>query len=204
MLTFDHLAVAAATLDEGIAAVEDALGLPLAGGGQHPLMATHNRLLGLGDLYLEVISVDPSAPRPARPRWFDLDRFMGTPRLSNWICRCDDLEAAIAASPARIGTPLALSRGDLRWRMAVPEDGILPFDGCFPSLIQWEGHAHPAARLADSGARLVRFEIAHPDADDLRAALGPIFADARVAIVAGPHKAMRASFSTPHGMRAIE
>ena len=61
-------------------------------------MATHNRLLGLGDLYLEVIAADPSAPRPAWPRWFDLDRFTGAPRLTNWICACDDLEAAVAAA----------------------------------------------------------------------------------------------------------
>ena len=72
MLRFDHLAVSAETLADGVAYVEQALGLALAGGGQHPLMATHNRLLGLGDLYLEVIAADPDAPRPAHPRWFDL------------------------------------------------------------------------------------------------------------------------------------
>ena len=38
------------------------LGVPMAGGGKHPLMGTHNRLIGLGDLYLEVISIDPDAP----------------------------------------------------------------------------------------------------------------------------------------------
>jgi hypothetical protein len=60
-LRLDHLAISAGTLDEGVAAVEEALGVPLAGGGQHPHMATHNRLLGLGDLYLEVIAADPAA-----------------------------------------------------------------------------------------------------------------------------------------------
>ena len=29
-----------------------------------PHMATHNRLLGLGDLYLEVIAADPGRPAP--------------------------------------------------------------------------------------------------------------------------------------------
>ena len=53
---------------------------------------THNLLLGLDDgLYLEVISIDPGAPQPAFPRWFDLDRFSGVPRISNWICRTDAL-----------------------------------------------------------------------------------------------------------------
>ena len=39
-----------------------------------------------------------------------------------------------------------LSRGDLRWQMAVPGDGILPFDNMFPALMQWHS-PHPAAQL---------------------------------------------------------
>lgn len=67
MLTFDHIAISAITLDEGVKAVEAALGARLAGGGEHAYMATHNRLLGLGDLYLEVIAANPAAPGPNGP-----------------------------------------------------------------------------------------------------------------------------------------
>ena len=74
MLAFDHLAVTAETLEEGVAWVEAALGVTMSGGGKHPYMATHNRLLGLGDLYLEVIAADPEAPRPDWPRWFEIGR----------------------------------------------------------------------------------------------------------------------------------
>lgn len=204
MLIFDHLAVSAGSLDEGVAAVEAALGVALAGGGRHPHMATHNRLLGLGDLYLEVIAADPAQPRPAWPRWFDLDRFTGAPRLTNWVARCLDLDAEVAESPDGTGTPVALSRSDFRWHMAVPADGCLPFDGAFPALIQWQGAAHPAARLPDAGLRLTRFEIAHPQADALAAVLKDRIVDARLHIVAGPQKAMRASFDTPHGIRMLE
>lgn len=203
MLVFDHIAVSALTLDEGTAAVEAALGVALTAGGQHPHMATHNRLLNLGDIYLEVIAADPAAPRPAWPRWFDLDRFDGPPRLTNWICRCDDLTAEVAASPAGVGTPVALARGDLRWSMAVPADGILPFDNAFPALIQWQGRAHPVQRLPDCGVRLTRLEIAHTDADALRAHLAPRLTDPRIAIVNGPAKAMQATFSTAHGDRLL-
>ena len=46
MFLFDHMAVSAATLAEGVAAVEALPGLPLQGGGQHhPHMTTHNRLI---------------------------------------------------------------------------------------------------------------------------------------------------------------
>jgi hypothetical protein len=204
MLRIDHIAVAAETLAEGVSVVEEALGVSLAAGGQHPLMATHNRLLGLGGLYLEVISVDPDAPAPDRPRWFNLDNFTGAPRLSNWIAACDDLDAMLAALPQDLGRPLSLSRGNLRWRMAVPDSGQLPFDDAFPALIQWEGSAHPAGRLQDSGLRLSRLEIAHPEAAAIRSALAPHLGDSRVVFTDGATKAMRAEFTGPDGTRVLE
>lgn len=204
MLILDHLAVSAGTLSEGVAVVEDALGVTLAGGGQHPHMATHNRLLGLGDIYLEVIAADPGAPRPTWPRWFDLDNFNGPPRLTNWVARCDDLGAELAASPAGTGRPIALSRGEYRWQMAVPEDGRLPYDGCFPALIAWQGAAHPTRALPDVGLRLTRLEVAHPRALALRGLLAGRLADPRLVFVPGPTKALRAQISTPHGIRVLE
>lgn len=204
MLRFDHLAVSAQDLAEGVAAVEQALGVALVGGGQHPHMATHNRLLGLGDLYLEVIAADPAQVAPVWPRWFDLDNFQGQPRLTNWVACCDSISDAVAVSPAGVGVPVALQRGDYRWQMAVPADGKLPFDGAFPALIEWGGPLHPAKALPESGVRLQRLEVAHPQADDLNAALAGIFHDARLVIVPGAQKAMRASFSTPHGVRVLQ
>lgn len=202
-LLLDHLAVAAGTLGEGVAWVEQALGVTMAGGGVHGQMGTHNRLVSLGDLYLEVIAVDPAAPAPAWPRWFDLDRFRGPPRLANWVARCDDLAEALAVSPAGAGRPMALARGAYRWQMAVPADGRLPYDGGFPALIQWEGEAHPAAALPDAGVRLERLEIRHPQAAALQAALAGRLADSRVRISAGP-VGLRARFATPQGPRVLE
>jgi hypothetical protein len=202
-MRLDHLALSAMTLGEGVAHAEAALGVALAPGGQHPHMATHNRLLGLGDIYLEVIAADPSAPAPAWPRWFDLDRFSGPPRLTSWIAACNDLEAELALGPDGLGLPVALSRGDLRWKMAVPPDGRLPFEDAFPALIQWQGAVHPVQRLPDAGVRLLRLEIAHPNAAALRRALPGRLDDARVVIVEGAAKALQASFSTPAGTRRL-
>jgi Glyoxalase-like domain len=203
MLRLDHLAVACTTLADGVAAVEAALGVALAPGGQHAHMATHNRLLGLGDVYLEVIAPDPAQLAPAWPRWFDLDGFTGPPRLTNWVAACDDLAAELALSPAGTGVPVALSRGDLRWQMAVPANGKLPFDGTFPALITWQGAAHPAQRLPDMGVRLTRVEIAHPDAASLQMALSGRITDPRIVITQGPVTALQATFATPHGPRII-
>ncbi|TAG23549.1 MAG: VOC family protein [Rhodobacterales bacterium] len=203
MLRLDHLAVVAGRLEDGVAEVERLLGVAMAGGGKHPLMGTHNRLLGLGDIYLEVIAVDPDAPAPTLPRWFDMDRFRGPPRLANWVAGCDDLAAEVARGPDGIGQPLTLQRGDYRWQMAVPGDGRLPFDGAFPALIQWEGPAHPARALPDVGLRLARLEIAHPQAPDLRAALAGRLDDPRVVILDSPVLALRATIDTPYGQRRI-
>ena len=203
-LAFDHIAISACDLAEGVEAVEAALGVRLAGGGEHPLMATHNRLLGMGDLYLEVIAADPFTPRPKWPRWFDLDNFSGHPRLTNWVARSKKLTADLALCPDGIGLPISLQRGDYRWQMAVPSDGKLPFDGGFPALIEWQGALHPTGTLPESGVRLTRLEIAHPRADDLQAALAPLFTDPRVVVTHGPAKALRATFTTPHGPRTLE
>ncbi len=173
----DHLVIAARDLDEGVAWLEARLGVTMEGGGRHAAMGTHNRLLSLGEVYLEVIAPDPDAPRPAHPRWFDLDNHRGGPRLAAWVLRCDDLDAGLALAPPGSGAPMALARGDLRWRMAVPADGRLPFDGVFPALIEWEGQGHPAPRLSDAGLRLRCLRLRHPRAAELAGALGRLTAD---------------------------
>ena len=141
MTDFDHFAIAAATLDDGAAHVFARLGHHMGPGGKHALMSTHNRLSGLAaGEYFEVIAIDPDAAAPDRPRWFDLDRRAGLPRIGNWILRTDDLDALVDRLP-QAGRPLSFARGAFRWRMAVPDDGILPYDGCFPALIQWDSPA---------------------------------------------------------------
>lgn len=201
-MRLDHLAVAAESLEEGRAVVEAALGLTLQPGGRHAHFGTHNLLMGLADgLYLEVIAVDPEAPAPGYARWFDLDRFHGAPRLSNWICAVDDLEAAMARHP-QAGAAVDLARGDLRWRMAVPEDGVLSYDNRFPALIEWQAGGHPSARLLDSGARLERLVVAHPEAGALRAELSDL-SDPRVVFEPGA-PGLRAEIATLHGMRVLE
>jgi hypothetical protein len=183
-MEFDHIAVAAETLAAASQHAEQALGVALQAGGEHAVFHTHNRLLGLEDgLYFEAIAINPEAPKPDRARWFDLDRFRGPARLTNWICRCEDLDATLADLPQGFGEPVSLQRGDLRWRMAVPISGVLPFDNCAPALIEWEGDAHPAARLAASGLRLTELRVAHTEAEALAALLAPHLRDGRIRFV---------------------
>ncbi len=205
LLQPDHLAICAETLAEGVAMVEDLLGVALAPGGDHVFMGTHNRLLSLGPgLYLEVIAINPDAALPGRVRWFDMDRFSGPPRLTNWICRTHDLPRALTVAPDGIGRVIPAARVDLRWQMVVPDDGCLPFDGAYPALIAWEGSAHPSDRLPDQGCRLKRLDIGHPDAAALRKHLQPQLDMATIDVRKHSQKRLVATIETPSGPRLLQ
>ncbi|MEM6658689.1 MAG: VOC family protein [Pseudomonadota bacterium] len=200
-MELDHIAVAGASLQDAAAYVEDALGVRLQDGGKHDKFGTHNRLLGLSDgLYLEAIATDPEAPNPGRPRWFNLDNFSGSPRLTNWICRVPDLDAALDTLPAGLGEAIDLARGDLRWSMAVPQTGVLPYDDVCPAIIQWHGDLHPAKMLTPSGCTLRRLNVSHPRARELAQVLGTL---SHVDLLTGP-AGLQAEFQTPGGIRVLE
>lgn len=159
--TLDHLVVVAASLEAGARWVEARLGVPMAGGGKHPAMGTHNRLLALGQrVFLEVMAIDPGAPAPARPRWFGLDSrpmreaLAEGPALVHWVVRTEDINAALADAGEAIEI-LPLSRGEYRWLIGVPADGRLPGDGRQPTVIQWLDGKHPGDRLPASGCTLI-------------------------------------------------
>lgn len=197
MIVLDHIAIAATALNDGTAWVAEKLGVTLQPGGKHDRFGTHNTLLGMGDLYLEVITLDPDAPPTGRPAWFGLDHFTGPPQLANWICRAPDLQKHAAIT----GPAIALTRGDLSWQLTGPDDGSLPYGGAFPTLIQWDkGSAHPTARLADSGVRLTHWQVFHPEADKIAGLID--VPDPRVSFTVGP-AGFRARFDTPNGPREL-
>lgn len=196
MITFDHIAVAGANLTAATAWVRARTGVEVPTGGAHPLMGTHNRLTSTGpDSFLEILAVDPAAAPPDRARWFGLDdpsirrRLEQAPRVHAMVARAEDLEAAIAAAAAvgvDYGRPLTLTRGDLSWRFAVRDDGLIPLDGAAPQLMEWPPGPHPAARMPDLGLRLLATRVATPhaarltellralDAEDMYEAVTPL------------------------------
>ncbi|WP_323778461.1 VOC family protein [Leisingera sp.] len=201
-MILDHLAVAGTTLAEAAAHLEEALGIALGPGGAHARYGTRNRLIGLADgLYLEAIAIDPEQQPQEQPRWFNLDRFTGPARLSNWILRSEDLEAEKPLLPPHAQRHVAMQRGSLKWLMTVPADGLLPYDNLFPAVLQWQAEP-PAGKLPQSGCSLTRLILSHPEAAELQAALDRILADPRVAVEPGA-PAMMAEFATPHGPRVL-
>lgn len=207
----DHFAIAATDLASGTAWLEARLGVALAPGGTHPRMGTHNRVLRLGDgLYLELIAIDPDAPQPGRPRWFGLDepalaaRLVERPRLVAWVAATDDLDAATAASPFPLGPVHEMTRGDLVWRITIPDDGRTVESGAVPTLIEWPPGVHPTKRMPDAGCTLERLTIHHPESQRIRDGLARIgLNDPTVHIVdGGPSLAV--SLVTPAGRVVLD
>ncbi|WP_025598916.1 VOC family protein [Burkholderia sp. WSM2230] len=227
-LRLDHLVVSARTLDEGAQYVADMLGAEPAGGGAHPSMRTHNRLLNLwGGAYLEVIAIDPHADAThdasqgaaPRPRLFALDdaatraRLENGPYLSHWVVRVDrpkHLPTWQAQYPQRIPPIVPLTRGDFAWGLSVPDDGAFPAwqgvgDGVLPSLIQWDTARHPSTLLPDSGIALKALKGLHPQASTVAAQLQWLGAAHLIELQTtnGP-AALVAEFETPGGLRTLK
>lgn len=229
-LELDHLVVAARTLEDGARFVAETLGVEPTGGGAHAAMGTHNRLLGLwGGAYLEVIAIDPQAEREraqrddaashGRPRWFALDtpamhaRLEHGPFLAHWVARVPrpkDLGRWQAQYPQRIPRVIPMARGDLTWRLTVPEDGAFPAwegagDGIVPTLIQWDTAEHPGGRLPATGLALKALKARHPHAEAVRAQLEWLGAAHLVELdsAADGIASLTAEIETPAGVRTL-
>jgi hypothetical protein len=205
--TIDHLVVAAQTLAQGCDYVESGLRVRPQPGGKHLLMGTHNALLRLGEkLYLEVMAIDPEAPAPLRPRWFDLDEprmrasLTDGPRLVHYVARTDAIDELAAESPEDLGTVLTIARGELRWRMTVPADGHLPGRGLVPTLIQWPDARHPADALPEHGLSLVALAGEHPEPAPVRAAIARLGLGETVKVTYGQSPRLAAMVRTPRGI----
>lgn len=205
----DHIAIIAPSLEAGVEVVRQTLGVNPQVGGEHPRMGTHNCLLKLGEtFYLEVISINPNAPQPNRPRWFQLDAPDPSQaiRLATWVARTNDIYAATTASPIPLGEVEAMSRGQMNWLITLPTDGSLPLHGIAPTLIQWTPGVHPATTLQESGCALVRLEGFHPEAGKVVTVLEAIGFEGDFHIYALPPDQkpyLVAHIQTPAGIRQL-
>ena len=208
MITFDHIAIAAPSLDVGAEYVRSLTGLTFPKGGEHPDMGTHNLVTALGpDTFAEVIAINPGATPPNRPRWFALDNPTEQakfPCLQAWLLRTDDIDGCIAKA-TEIGIDLGhatpFKRDALRWRFAVTDDGEIPLDGAAPLLLQWDetGPSHPANIMTDLGLRIDALTIETPHADRLGALLDALNLKDRPEIQQADTTKITAHVSTPNG-----
>jgi hypothetical protein len=164
----------------------------------------------LGDsMFLELLAIDPAAPPPLRPRWFQLDdpalqaELAAQPRLLTWVVRTPQITDTVAASAQPLGAIEPMQRGDLRWQITIPGGGSLVQGGLIPTVIQWSDGPLPVTRMPDLGFALDRLEVVHSDPAAYRRDLASIGADRHVEITAGTPPHLIAHIRTPHGPRVL-
>lgn len=209
----DHLVIAAKSLEEGSEYLFDILGVKPQEGGEHAVQGTHNRVLRLGEsCYVEVIAVNPGAPKPQRPRWFELDseamqeRLRRKPLLCNWALRTDRIEELSRRSILPLGPVTPMSRGDLGWRLTLCEDGRLLRGGIIPFLIEWDEAVHPASRMTNAGCSLAGLRGFHSKTDEILPELRALGADRLIALEPAASREdhhLAALIRTPGGVKTL-
>lgn len=123
-----------------------------------------------------------------------------------------------APAPTRIPPVIPMTRGDLRWRITVPQDGSLPAwpaddadgtdgpatpgDGILPTLIQWDVSTHPSSRLPNQGLALRSLRARHPQAARLAEALQWL-GGTQFVPEASTLAELSAEIETPDGVRTL-
>lgn len=209
--TLDHIVIVASALKEGVDFCERTLGVKLSKGGEHVRVGTHNYLLNLdGGVYLEVIAINPDAGPTDCPRWFGMDwpdqrqRAAKGPYLATFVARTNDVSRATEALP-QLGPVRDMQRGTLEWQITIRDDGGLVEGGCVPTVIQWPDGVHPTMKMPQSGCRLLRLEVFHPQPLQLKSAwesIGLSEGD-QLRIGTAPSPCLVAHIATPQGIVAL-
>ncbi len=175
-LRVDHVLLAVNDLADAAVVLNDRHGLGSAEGGHHPQWGTANRIIPVGDAYLELIAVvDPErARRSAFGRWVGSAR-PGIVQPLGWAVRALDIDDV----GRRLDLPIASgSRATsdgrvLQWRLAGVERAAA--DPALPFFIEWGRQtAHPSQTLVahnEEPVELRRVEL-RGDGDRLASWLG--------------------------------
>lgn len=202
LVGIDHVVLAAEDPEATAVALESRLGLAATGGGRHDALGTFNRLVWLGDAYLELIGV------------FDADlasrSWLGGPVLEalerggglvTWAIAVDDLDEALRWGPLDGGLTGPLDgerrRADsrvVRWRLARPE----AVTSTAPFLIEHD----PAAAEWTPPERAARSDDRHPFGGRARLAGLEVLAESP-ARAAGGLRSLLAAAAEPAGRGAV-
>jgi hypothetical protein len=164
-LELDHVVIAVAELDGAARELEARHGLASVEGGRHAGWGTANRIVPLGDTYLELIAVvdEDEAGGSVFGGWIADGLRSGSGRPLGWVARTDRIDEVAE----RLG--LTVSSGsrrsgdgrELSWRLAGAEQAAA--EPCLPFFVEWgEGTplpgrtpaAHPAGAVRLTGVRL--------------------------------------------------
>src|SRR5690242_2557203 len=198
----DHVVLAVEDPEAAAVTLAEKLGLEATGGGRHEALGTFNRLVWLGDSYLELISVFDR--ELAARSWLGPAVIAAVERdggLATWAVAVDDLDRQLTWLPPDAGFVGPLDgerrRDDgrvVRWRLAHPPT----LDATTPFLIQHD--ADGAEWTPDE--RAARAEQRHPVGGRVRLA-GIEVATGAAPVAAGRLRRLLATSAEPAGRGVI-
>jgi hypothetical protein len=186
VIRIDHVVVAVRDLDVAAERARRRLGLASVAGGRHPAWGTGNRIIPLGQQYVELLAaVDPAAAAASPVGTWVREAAAAGDRLVAWCVRTDELDPVAG----RLG--LAVTTGSrtlpdgrtLAWRSAgLDEVRTRPH---LPFFIDWDVPAelHPGRAGADHDVKplgISWIELSG-DGDELGRWLGDAVLPVRVA-----------------------
>ena len=207
MLGLDHVVYAAPDLDEAAVRFRQRFGLDSTEGGRHERWGTANRIVALGDQYLELVAaVDaPAAAETGFGRGV-LERAAGGGGWFTIAAVADDLDAVASRLGIEVdsGSRTRPDGESIRWRMAGLDDPRR--EPWMPFFLTWDvtNELYPGRARAGHGVRAngISWIEVGGDAERLHAWLGGDELPIRVTDdEPGIH---RVAISTPDGELVIE
>jgi Glyoxalase-like domain len=171
-LELDHVLIAVTDLAAAARTIEERHGLASVEGGRHPGWGTANRIVPLGETYLELIAVvDPAeAAGSAFGSWV-AGGATSEGKPLGWVVRTDDIDGVAE----RLGLEVvAKSRKDasgrtLSWRVAGIEEATA--EPSLPFFVEWgDGTPHPGRAAVTHPAGAVEIASLELDGDRQRLA----------------------------------
>ena len=207
MLRLDHVVFAVADLDEAAVRFREAVGLDSVEGGRHERWGTANRIVPLGDQYLELVAVvdEAAAARTGFGRGV-LERASAGGGWFTLAVVADDLDAVAERLGLEIGSG-SRTRPDgevLRWRSAGLDDPRR--EPWMPFFLAWDvpDEMHPGRARAGHGVRAywIAWVEAGGDAERLREWLGG--EELPIRVIEGEPGLLRVGVATPDREIVIE
>ena len=168
MIELDHVLIAVTDLDAAGREFEARHGLASVAGGRHPGWGTANRIVPLGDTYLELVAAVDAAEAAGSPfgRWVAA---APSGRPLGWAVRTQGLDV-IAGRLGLAVTTGSRRREDgqvLRWRLAGMEQAVA--HPALPFFVEWgDGTPLPGRTKADHRDGPLRIDHVHLTGDAAR------------------------------------
>jgi hypothetical protein len=151
-LRVDHVVYAVRDLEEAATRFSEEFGLGSVVGGRHPGWGTANRIVPLGQSYVELVAVvdrsEAAASDFGRPV---MEAIATGHRLVGWAVATDDLRSIASRLNLEVtrGSRTRPDGSTLTWRLAGVAHALAT--GALPFFIQWDGTSelHPGAAAAD-------------------------------------------------------